>query len=54
MQAGITQTELAERTGIKRPNIARIEAGKHRPSLDTLEKIAEALNLTVAALVAAY
>ncbi|MBI3950815.1 MAG: helix-turn-helix transcriptional regulator [Acidobacteria bacterium] len=52
LQAGLTQTELAERTGIKRPNIARIESGKHCPSLDTLEKIAEALNVTVARLVA--
>jgi len=52
MQAGLTQTELAERTGIKRPNIVRIESGKHRPSLDTVEKIAGALNVTVATLVA--
>ncbi len=44
----LTQEVLAHKTGIKRPNIARIEAGKHSSSLETLEKIAQALNKPVA------
>lgn len=44
----ITQEDLAGKTGIQRANIARIEGGKHYPSLETLEKIAEALEVPVA------
>jgi DNA-binding XRE family transcriptional regulator/ActR/RegA family two-component response regulator len=43
----LTQEELASKTGIKRTNIARIEAGKHSPSLETLERIAQAFNMPV-------
>lgn len=45
---GKTQEELAKATGMKRPNIARIESGKHEPSLETLKKLADALNLSIA------
>ena len=48
---GLTITALAERAGMKRPNLSRLERGKHRPSLDTLERIAEALGVPVAELV---
>ena len=44
----IPQEELATKAGMQRANIARIESGKHRPYLETLEKIAEALNKPVA------
>ncbi len=43
--AGLTQAELARRTGIHRPNIARVEAGRHTPSLDTLARIAAAIGV---------
>jgi len=46
-QKGYTVQELAERTGIKRPNLSRLEHGRHQPSLETLEKIAEALNIPI-------
>ena len=39
---GITQTELAERTGIKQGNIARIEGGKYNSTFDTLTALASA------------
>jgi transcriptional regulator with XRE-family HTH domain len=37
---------------MKRSNISRIEAAKHRPTLETLERIAKALNASVADLIA--
>ncbi len=44
--AGLTQAELARRTGIHRPNIARVEAGRHTPSLETLARLASAIGVT--------
>lgn len=44
----LTQEDLADKTRILRANIARIESGKHYPSLETLEKIAKALEVPVA------
>ena len=49
---GMTSTQLAERSGMQRPNLSRLESGKHVPSLETLERIAEALDLPVARLIA--
>ncbi|MFW5877075.1 MAG: helix-turn-helix domain-containing protein [Myxococcota bacterium] len=45
LAAGLTQAELARRTGIHRPNIARVEAGRHTPSLDTLARLASAIGV---------
>jgi DNA-binding XRE family transcriptional regulator len=45
LQAGLTQAELARRTGIHRPNIARVEAGRHTPSLETLARLASAIGV---------
>ncbi len=45
LKAGLTQAELARRTGIHRPNIARVEAGRHTPSLETLARLAEAIGV---------
>ena len=42
-EAGMTQTQLAEKCGMKQPNIARIEAGTYATSIDVLSRIAEAL-----------
>jgi DNA-binding XRE family transcriptional regulator len=46
LAAGLTQAELARRTGIHRPNIARVEAGRHTPSLETLSRIANAIGVS--------
>ena len=43
----ITQTELAERTGLKQPNINRILSGKQSMQPSTLEKIAKGLEVTI-------
>jgi putative transcriptional regulator len=45
LAAGLTQAELARRTGIHRPNIARVEAGRHTPSLETLSRLASAIGV---------
>jgi ribosome-binding protein aMBF1 (putative translation factor) len=46
-QAGLTQVELAERTGISQADISRIERGATSPTAKTLQRIAEALNAEV-------
>ena len=43
----LTQQNVADFTGIKRANIARIEAKKYLVSLESLLKYAECLNLDV-------
>ena len=42
-QAGLSQKELAERTGIDQSDISKIERGVANPSVATLERIAAAL-----------
>jgi DNA-binding XRE family transcriptional regulator len=41
--AGISQQQLAEASGIKQPNISAIEKGTRAPSIETLSKIAKGL-----------
>jgi transcriptional regulator with XRE-family HTH domain len=48
---GWTQAEVAKRAGISREYLARLEAGRHLPSLRVLEGLAAALDLTIGALV---
>ena len=43
-EADLTQTELAERSGLPQSHISRIENGKLSPSRATLEKIAKGLD----------
>jgi len=49
---GLSIEELAQRAGMQRPNLSRLEHGKHRPSLVTIERLAEALDIPVVDLVA--
>ena len=44
---GMTQQELSDAAGIRQPVLARIETGKVKPRLDTLRKLARAMNLTL-------
>lgn len=46
-KAGLTQVELAERTGISQADISRIERGATSPTAKTLQRIAEALGAEV-------
>lgn len=38
-RAGLTQRELAERTGIPQPAIARIERNRVSPTIETLDRL---------------
>jgi transcriptional regulator with XRE-family HTH domain len=49
-QRGLTQAELAEKAGISVNFIGKVERGIHSPSVTTIERIAEALNVKVSAL----
>jgi ribosome-binding protein aMBF1 (putative translation factor) len=42
---GLSQKELAERVGTSHSSISRIESGRHRTSVTTLQRVAEALDL---------
>lgn len=42
---GLSQEELSEKVDIDPKHLSRIEVGRGFPSLDTLEKIAKALNV---------
>ena len=45
--AGLSQEQLAERAGLQRTHVSRIEAGKYAVTLETIEAIAQALGMTV-------
>ena len=44
---GLTQAQLAEKTGFSQSNIGRIETGRYSVGIDVLAKIAEALGAKV-------
>ena len=46
-EKGLTGVWLASQVGITRPNMSNMVSGKSKPSLDTLERIASALNVPV-------
>jgi len=43
----LTQSELAEKTGLKQTHVSLMEANKIKPRENTLKKLAEALNCDV-------
>ena len=45
--AGLSQAELADRAGIQRSHLSRIESGRYDVTLPILQFIAEALGMTV-------
>lgn len=47
IKRGWSQTELAEAIGSRQPVISRLERGDGNPSLQTLVRIAQALNLSL-------
>jgi len=45
MDKGLSQEQLAELVGTSHSQISRIESGRHRTNLDTLSRIAHALDM---------
>jgi transcriptional regulator with XRE-family HTH domain len=41
-RAGLTQQDLAQKMGTTQPVVARLESGRSRPSMRTLERLADA------------
>ncbi len=46
-EAGVTQEELSRRTGISRPNIARMENGSYNPTVEMLVRLAAGIGKRV-------
>ncbi len=46
-QNHLTQEQLAERIGIEIPSLSNIENGKNYPNSETIEKIANGLNIQI-------
>lgn len=44
---GLSQAALAEKVGLSREYIARLETGKHDPPLSRVEKLAKALKVPI-------
>ena len=40
---GLTQQDIADKTGMKAPNVTRVEGCKFTPALDVLERYAQAV-----------
>ena len=47
IQAGMTQVELSEKSGISQADISRLENGTRNPSLALLKRLADAMNSTL-------
>ena len=46
-KAGLTQEQLADRAGLQRTHVGRIEAGRYAVTLEVVQAIAQALDMTV-------
>ena len=47
IDAGMTQVQLSEATGISQADISRLENGTRNPSIGLLQRLAEAMNSTL-------
>jgi transcriptional regulator with XRE-family HTH domain len=45
-ERGMTQEQLAEKAGVPRPNLSKIESGQLNVEFNTIVKIADALEIT--------
>ena len=51
-QRGLTQDQLAKMVKVKRPNISRLEAGKHIPGIIFIQRLADSLQVKISELIA--
>src|SRR3546814_16498115 len=51
-ELGMSQAELAERSGVAASHLSHIEQGKANPTLEVLQQLAEGLQTTVLAMLA--
>ena len=47
LQKGLSQSELADLSGIDTSNISRLETGCRSPNLQTIKKVASALKISL-------
>ena len=45
---GLSQRSLAKRLGMSQPQVARLEIGEHNPTIDTLARLAQGLDIEFA------
>jgi transcriptional regulator with XRE-family HTH domain len=45
---GLSQRALAQKLGMTQPQLARLEAGEHNPTIDTLARLAQTLDIEFA------
>jgi transcriptional regulator with XRE-family HTH domain len=45
---GLSQRALAKKLGMTQPQVARLEAGEHNPTIDTLARLAQTLDIEFA------
>jgi transcriptional regulator with XRE-family HTH domain len=50
VHAELSQAELGALTGLAVPHVSRLEKGNHLPSVATLKKVADALNVPICSL----
>lgn len=46
-EKGLSQTELAAKTGLQPSAVSHFESGRRSPSFDNLRRLADALNVTI-------
>ncbi len=51
IKCALTQNQLAKMSGVKRPNISRLEAGTHVPGILLIERLAESLQVKTSDLI---
>jgi ribosome-binding protein aMBF1 (putative translation factor) len=45
LELGLTQTQLAQRAGLRQPEVSRLESGGGTPTIGMLDRLAHALEL---------
>lgn len=54
VEAGLTQEQLGLEAGVRRTFVSLLELGEQQPTLTTITKLAEALNMKPSALISRF